>query len=98
MELGEISPNTFSKADKCAKISLINTVRDKMEQKKLDRINELAKKAKTEPLTEEEKAEQTALREEYIRDFRASLRGILDNSVIERPDGTRENVKDRIKH
>ena len=68
-----------------------------MEQKKLDRINELAKKSKTEALTEEEKAEQKALREEYIRDFRASLRGILDNSVIERPDGTRENVKD-IKH
>ena len=68
-----------------------------MEQKKLDRINELAKKSKTEALTEEEKAEQKALREEYIRDFRASLRGILDNSVIERPDGTRENVKDR-KH
>ncbi|MBQ1934900.1 MAG: DUF896 domain-containing protein [Clostridia bacterium] len=68
-----------------------------MEQKKLDRINELAKKSKVEELTEEEKAEQKALREEYIRDFRASLRGILDNSVIERPDGTRENVKDR-KH
>ena len=68
-----------------------------MEQKKLDRINELAKKSKTEALTEEEKAEQKALREEYIRDFRASLRGILDNSVIERPDGTRESVKDR-KH
>ncbi|MBQ1211999.1 MAG: DUF896 domain-containing protein [Clostridia bacterium] len=68
-----------------------------MEQKKLDRINELAKKSKTEALTEEEKAEQKALREEYIRDFRASLRGILDNSVIERPDGTRENIKDR-KH
>ena len=68
-----------------------------MEQKKLDRINELAKKAKEAELTDEEKAEQKILREEYIRDFRASLRGILDNSVIERPDGTRENVKDR-KH
>ena len=69
-----------------------------MEQKKLDRINELAKKAKTEELTEAERAEQKALRAEYIRDFRASLRGILDNSVIERPDGTRENVKDRANH
>lgn len=66
-----------------------------MEQKKLDRINELSKRSKAEGLTEAEKAEQKALREEYIRDFRASLRGILDNSVIERPDGTRENVKDR---
>ena len=68
-----------------------------MEQKKIDRINELAKKSKAEGLTEEEKAEQKALRDEYIRDFRAGLRGVLDNSVIERPDGTRENVKDR-KH
>ena len=68
-----------------------------MEQKKLDRINELSKKSKAEGLTDKEKAEQKALRDEYIRDFRASLRGILDNSVIERPDGTRDNVKDR-KH
>ncbi len=68
-----------------------------MEQKKLDRINELSKKSKAEGLTDKEKAEQKALRDEYIRDFRASLRGILDNSVIERPDGTRENVKER-KH
>ena len=68
-----------------------------MEQKKLDRINELAKKAKESELTAEEKAEQKILREEYIRDFRASLRGILDNSVIRRPDGTEEKVADRNK-
>jgi len=68
-----------------------------MEQKKLDRINELAKKAKEAELTDEEKAEQKILREEYIRDFRASLRGILDNSVIRRPDGTEEKVADRNK-
>ena len=66
-----------------------------MEQKKLDRINELSKKSKTEGLTEAEAQEQKALREEYIRDFRASLRGILDNSVIKRPDGTVEKVSDR---
>ena len=68
-----------------------------MEQKKLDRINELAKKAKESELTDEEKAEQKILREEYIRDFRASLRGILDNSVIRRPDGTEEKVANRNK-
>ena len=68
-----------------------------MEQKKLDRINELATKAKESELTAEEKAEQKILREEYIRDFRASLRGILDNSVIRRPDGTEEKVADRNK-
>lgn len=66
-----------------------------MEQAKIDRINELARKAKVEPLTEEEKAEQKALREEYIAAFRASFRGQLESTVIQRPDGTRESVKDR---
>ena len=50
-----------------------------MEQSKLDRINFLAKKAREEELTEAEKAEQKALREEYIKNFRASLKAQLDN-------------------
>lgn len=66
-----------------------------MEQSKLDRINFLAKKSKTEGLSPDEKAEQAALRAEYIQEFRASMRGILDNTVIERPDGTREALKDK---
>ncbi len=66
-----------------------------MEQSKLDRINFLAKKSKTEGLTPDEKTEQAALRAEYIQEFRASMRGILDNTVIERPDGTREALKDK---
>ena len=64
-----------------------------MEQSKVDRINELARASKTRVLTEEEKSEQAALRAEYIRDYRASLRGILDNTVIIRPDGTKEKLK-----
>lgn len=64
-----------------------------MEQIKLDRINELAKKAKTEELTPEEKAEQKKLREEYILEFRAGLRGILDNTYIQYPDGTKVKVE-----
>ncbi len=64
-----------------------------MEQKKLDRINELARLSKERPLTEEEKNEQDALRKEYIAAFRASLRGTLENTVIERPDGSRERLK-----
>ena len=63
-----------------------------MEQSKIDRINQLARKSKETALTAEELAEQRALREEYIADFRRGLRGILDNTVIERPDGTRENL------
>lgn len=64
-----------------------------MEQKKLDRINELARLSKERPLSEAEKEEQAILRREYIEAFRASLRGTLDNTVIERPDGSREKLK-----
>lgn len=64
-----------------------------MEQSKIDRINELARASKVRELTEQEKAEQKALREEYIIAYRASLRGILDNTVIQRPDGSRQELK-----
>ena len=64
-----------------------------MDQKLLERINELANASKVRELTEEENKEQAALREEYRIQFRASLRGILDNTVIVRPDGTREKIK-----
>ena len=64
-----------------------------MEQKKIDRINELAKKKRSVGLTDEELAEQQTLHKEYIASYRASLRGILDNTVIERPDGSREQLK-----
>ncbi len=64
-----------------------------MEQTKIDRINELAKKKRTQGLTPEELQEQQALHKEYIASYRASLRGILDNTVIERPDGSRESLK-----
>ena len=68
-----------------------------MEQIKLDRINALAKKAKTEELSPEEIAEQKKLREEYILEFRAGLRGILDNTYIEYPDGRRVKVEEKKK-
>ena len=64
-----------------------------MEQKLIDRINELARASKTRELTEEEKQEQKKLRDQYIKDYRASLRGILDNTYIIRPDGTKEKLK-----
>ena len=65
-----------------------------MEKQKVDRINELAKKAKAEGLTEEEKAEQKALREEYIKDFRAQFSTVLENTVIQYPDGSRTALPD----
>ena len=51
-----------------------------MTQDRIDRINELARKSKTEGLTEEEKAEQAVLRREYIDSVKASLIGHLDNT------------------
>ena len=64
-----------------------------MEQKKIDRINELARKSKTaEGLTEEEKAEQAVLRREYIDSVKASLVVHLENTTILRPDGSKEKV------
>ena len=46
-----------------------------MEKQKIDRINELGRLAKTRELTEEEKLEQKALREEYLKEVRAALKG-----------------------
>ncbi len=61
---------------------------------KVARINELARKSRTAAgLTEAEKAEQAALRREYVDAVKQSLEGHLDNTVILRPDGTREKVK-----
>ena len=64
---------------------------------KIDRINFLARKAREQELTEEEKIEQKALRAEYVAAFKQSLVNTLDNTVIQRPDGTREHVKKRRK-
>ena len=45
-----------------------------MEKIKIDRINELARLSKQRELTEEEKKEQKALREEYLAEVRAQLK------------------------
>lgn len=49
-----------------------------MDQIKIMRINELAKKAKEEGLSAEESAEQQSLRQEYLAAVRANLRHSLD--------------------
>lgn len=64
-----------------------------MEQKKIDRINELARKSKTEGLTETEKAEQTELRNEYRRAFTGSLSAQLNNTYIMTPDGKKHKIE-----
>ncbi len=64
----------------------------------LDRINELARKSKTEGLTEAEKEEQARLRKEYITLVHNNLRGQLDNISILNPDGTVTMLKDKGKN
>ena len=59
-----------------------------MNQKRLDRINELARKQKTIGLTEAEKAEQKRLRAAYLADFRRNMRGQLETISFVEPDGT----------
>lgn len=59
-----------------------------MTDEKIARINALAKKAKTEGLTDAEKAEQKELRAEYVAGFCQSLKAQLDNTVVINPDGT----------
>ena len=66
-----------------------------MTEEKINRINILARKQKAEGLTEEEKIEQKALRDEYIAGFRANLRGILDNTYIQNPDGSKTKVESK---
>lgn len=66
-----------------------------MNEEKIQRINELYRKAKAEGLTEEEKAEQQQLRREYIDAFKRSLRGQLDNISIKEEDGSITNLGEK---
>ena len=64
-----------------------------MEQKKIDRINELAHKAKTpEGLTPEETAERAELRQEYLNSVMGNLRRELDNTWIVDEHGNKRKL------
>lgn len=69
-----------------------------MNDEKLARINELARKSKGEGLTVEEKEEQAALRNEYIQAVRQNLRGTLNNISLLNPDGTITELAKKDKH
>lgn len=60
-----------------------------MEKSKIDRINALAKKAKSIGLTERETAERDALRKEYLADMRASFKQQLDATYVQTADGAK---------
>ena len=54
----------------------------------VNRINELARKARTEGLTDEEKAEQAALRRAYIDSVKDNLRAQLAGTYVQKEDGS----------
>lgn len=64
-----------------------------MENSKLARINELAKLAKERELTAEELKERDVLRKEYIAEWRQGAMGVLDNVVIQTPDGKKHKLE-----
>ena len=64
-----------------------------MEQARIDRINELARLAKTRGLSPEELAERDALRQEYIAEWRRSAAAVLDNTYVVTPDGKKHKLE-----
>ncbi|SDB30030.1 Uncharacterized protein YnzC, UPF0291/DUF896 family [Ruminococcaceae bacterium FB2012] len=65
-----------------------------MEKKKLDRLSELTRIARTRELTAEEQAERTALRNEYRQAVTGNLRAQLESMTIVEPDGSKIRVAD----
>lgn len=67
-----------------------------MEQKKIDRINEFARRVRSgETLSDDELRERAALRSEYLQEIRSSLITDLQHTVIVRPDGTVERITNK---
>ena len=58
----------------------------------IGRINELAHKAKSEGLTEEETKERDLLRRQYIDAFKRNLTAQLENTYIVTPDGKKTKL------
>ena len=57
-------------------------------EKEIARINELYRKSQAEGLTAAEKEEQQKLRDQYRAAMRSALRGHMENTDVEYPDGT----------
>lgn len=66
-----------------------------MDNQKIERINALARKSKSEGLTEEEKKEQAALRREFLAAIRMNVRTQLDHISIQEEDGTITNLGEK---
>lgn len=63
-----------------------------MKQERIDRINELARKAKTTGLTPEEEVEREVLRQEYKDAVLGSLRAHLENTWIVDEQGNKRKL------
>ena len=68
-----------------------------MDQKTIDRINELARKSKSAGLSQEEKEEQARPRQEYIAAIRGNLRAQLDQIDVQEQDGSIVNLGEKIR-
>lgn len=66
-----------------------------MEKQKLERIGQLSRKQRSVGLTEEEKKEQAALRQEYLAAIRQDLTGTLDNTYVVDPNGNKKKIQRR---
>lgn len=72
-----------------------------MEKEKLERISHLSQLARERELTNEEIKERMDLRGQYIAEMRQSLKHTLDHTYIQKPDGTKEKLRqksDNSKH
>ena len=58
----------------------------------MDRISELTAISRQRELTEEEKAERQALREEYLADWRRGALEVLENTYVVGPDGKKRKL------
>ena len=64
-----------------------------MEKAKMDQISELTAIAKQRELTDEEKAERQALREEYLADWRRGALEVLENTYVVDEHGNKRKLK-----
>lgn len=64
-----------------------------MKQEQIDRINALARKAKSEGLTPEEEAERAVLRRAYIDSVLGNLKSQLDNIDLVDEKGRKQKLK-----
>ena len=65
-----------------------------MEKQNIDRINELSRIARERELTAEEAAERQERRQAYLQAFRMQMRGQLDNTVVQYPDGSKVSLRE----